>query len=570
MTYKSHFTNTPQSAPAPLRESEQVKNAAGGYVFKADDWTRLTRFLIIGSEGGSYYESERKLTLQNAEVVIRCAQVDFIRTVEEILRVSENALAPKLSPAILALALVVAKSSIEGRRYALEALPRICRTLAHLMEFVSYQNDFGTSNTQVKHAVAEWFNSKTADQISFQAVKYGTRFGWSMGDIVKYAHPNPVTEQHRWIYGWAIGVNKIDPRFTSEYIRTEHRWVAAEDSMESRVLGRYVPTEQRLPFMGDAALERIETFERMKSMLHEGDIVSSIRRFNMPREAVPNQWLNSVSVWEALLETMPTNALIRNLNKMTSIGMFGQPFSTSLSVALELLINENKVRKSRVHPLWVLHAAKQYGMGHGDRGSLMWTAHPRIKDALDVTFEYSFHNVEPVPLNIAVAVDCSGSMSSGQVSGIPGFTPLEAAAAAAMVYMRAQAQSYAFWFDSRLHDVNLSPKDSLNRILQVAGAFKGGSTNCGLVADEIARQRLPVDGIFMFTDGESWAGSRQTFQSIEAMRQAINRPTRWVTMQTTATEGQLRDPGDKLAMEVAGFSPDILTIANAFFGGMLG
>ena len=31
-----------------------------------DDMTRLQRFLILGSEGGSYYADERKLTLENA------------------------------------------------------------------------------------------------------------------------------------------------------------------------------------------------------------------------------------------------------------------------------------------------------------------------------------------------------------------------------------------------------------------------------------------------------------------------------------------------------------------------
>ena len=36
-----------------------------------DDMTRLQRFLILGSEGGSYYASERKLTLENAAAVKR-------------------------------------------------------------------------------------------------------------------------------------------------------------------------------------------------------------------------------------------------------------------------------------------------------------------------------------------------------------------------------------------------------------------------------------------------------------------------------------------------------------------
>jgi 60 kDa SS-A/Ro ribonucleoprotein len=42
---------TLQTAPIPGRESEMVRNEAGGYTFPVDDWVRLDRFLILGSEG---------------------------------------------------------------------------------------------------------------------------------------------------------------------------------------------------------------------------------------------------------------------------------------------------------------------------------------------------------------------------------------------------------------------------------------------------------------------------------------------------------------------------------------
>ena len=61
MTYANHFQNTQQSEPIFGRS--MVQNAAGGFVFEIDDWQRLRRFLILGAEGGTYYASERKLTL---------------------------------------------------------------------------------------------------------------------------------------------------------------------------------------------------------------------------------------------------------------------------------------------------------------------------------------------------------------------------------------------------------------------------------------------------------------------------------------------------------------------------
>ena len=44
---------TPQCAPIP--GTSQVPNSAGGFAWAVDEWTRLRRFLVLGSEGGSFY-----------------------------------------------------------------------------------------------------------------------------------------------------------------------------------------------------------------------------------------------------------------------------------------------------------------------------------------------------------------------------------------------------------------------------------------------------------------------------------------------------------------------------------
>ena len=43
---------------------DQILNSSDCYVFKADNMEILNRFLIMGTEGGSYYINERKLTIQ--------------------------------------------------------------------------------------------------------------------------------------------------------------------------------------------------------------------------------------------------------------------------------------------------------------------------------------------------------------------------------------------------------------------------------------------------------------------------------------------------------------------------
>ena len=101
--YSRHYSTrqTPQSEPIP--GETMVPNSAGGYTFAVDEWTRLERFLILGNEGGSYYASERRLTVENATCVEACLAADAARAVRTIVEISDAGRAPKNDPAVFAL-----------------------------------------------------------------------------------------------------------------------------------------------------------------------------------------------------------------------------------------------------------------------------------------------------------------------------------------------------------------------------------------------------------------------------------------------------------------------------------
>ncbi|HRZ58753.1 MAG TPA: TROVE domain-containing protein, partial [Candidatus Paceibacterota bacterium] len=79
----------------------------------------------------------------------------------------------------------------------------------------------------------------------------------------------------------------------------------------------------------------ITAFEQAKKASTKAEVVKLITEHDLPREAVPTQWLNEPEVWDALLQHMPMTALIRNLGKMTSLGLI-QPFSE----AAKLVVNK--------------------------------------------------------------------------------------------------------------------------------------------------------------------------------------------------------------------------------------
>lgn len=128
---------TPQSDPIP--GSTQILNNAGGYGWDAGIWARLDRFLILGSEGGSYYARQRDLTTQNIDNLKACIVEDGERMVARIVEISETGRAPKNDPALFALAHAASyKESLATRRKALDALPRVARTGTHLLHFAAF------------------------------------------------------------------------------------------------------------------------------------------------------------------------------------------------------------------------------------------------------------------------------------------------------------------------------------------------------------------------------------------------------------------------------------------------
>ena len=94
-------------------------------------------------------------------------------------------------------------------------------------------------------------------------------------------------------------------------------------------------------------------------------------------------------VWDALLKKMPMTAMIRNLNKMTAIGLL-EEYNEQVQSVCEKLRNEEQLKKARIHPFNVLLALKQYESGHGDKGSLTWKANTKITKALEDAFYLSF------------------------------------------------------------------------------------------------------------------------------------------------------------------------------------
>jgi 60 kDa SS-A/Ro ribonucleoprotein len=123
------------------------------------------------------------------------------------------------------------------------------------------------------------------------------------------------------------------------------------DSLGEREVKRKVRGEDRVAKYGAvrALPKLIEAFERVKQTTNVIEVVKLIDEFDLPHEAIPTQWLNEATVWEALLERMPMTAMVRNLGKMTAIGLI-KPFTDAKKLVLRKLKDETALKRSRIHP----------------------------------------------------------------------------------------------------------------------------------------------------------------------------------------------------------------------------
>lgn len=523
---------TPQNEQADPRE---VPNNAGGYVFKAADEAIIHRFLTMGTEGGTYYQTEKALTRENATRVLAAACDNGTWLVERILEVSLAGRAPKQNPAIFALAAVAGLGDDAARAAAFAALSKVCRIGTHLFLFLTYVQNFRGWGRGLRTAVAGWYTDKDLDALAYQVVKYRSREGWTHRDAMRRAHP--VKE----------GFNPL------------FKWVTAGEFSDL------------LPGLVKAHIE---------VMASEDPAVwlKAIEDHPMSWEMFPDIAMKDGRVWAALIEKgMPPTALMRNLPRFTNLEILK---GSTLKAVTDSLVDEAKLRKGRVHPVSVLLAMKTYASGVSLRGSSTWTPKRQVVDALDASFYAAFGAVEPTGKRRLLALDVSGSMGSRILDS--SLTCREASAALALVTMSVESdctlvgftsgarggQTWAtFRQDTQLAELAISPRQRLDDAVKAISGLPFGGTDCSLPMVWARAKGLEFDTIEIYTDNETWAGAVHPMQALREYRNASGINTRLAVVALTPTEFTIADPMDVGTLDVSGFDSNVPNLLGDFARG---
>ena len=323
-------------------------------------------------------------------------------------------------------------------------------------------------------------------------------------------------------------------------------------------------------------LQQVAHFLKHLHALHEAgerkDVplaCSLIRSGRLVREHVPTTLFGSKEIWLTLLETMPLEALLRNLGKLTQIGVVADKYKEIEA----RFSNQEEILKSRIHPIKVLVASKIYKNGCGDMGSLTWTPNIYITVALTQLFKLSYGTITPTGQRIMLGIDVSGSMSSA-VLGSKVLTCRDASIAMALIYLETETNVSAVAFSNTLTDLTApSSKNHLRRGMtldQALSATHGMSfstTDCVLPILHAMKNNILIDTFIMLTDNETYAPSEHPQSALIRYRELTGIQAKLIVIGMTGNCFTIVDPNDRNTLNLAGFDTSTPEIASMFMRG---
>jgi 60 kDa SS-A/Ro ribonucleoprotein len=508
-------------------DSRQVENSAGGYTFAVNELERAKRFLILGSDAGSYYAAAGDLTRENAEVIFSLAEAHGHALVDLIVDVSVAGKAPRANPVLFALAIAASFGTDESKAYALSRLSEVARTGTHLFLFARYIEQFRGWGRGLRTAVARWYTEKPVDAVAFQAAKYRQREGWSHRDLLRLTHPKTTEPDRKALFDWISG------RTPDEVPRIIEGYEAAQRD------GANVP--------------------------------ALIGEYGLSWEMLPDSALNSAATWEALLDSgMPQTALLRQLPRLTRLGIIDSFGGRTAEIAQQL-VDPERLRKARVHPINLLVALKTYANGRG-RGS-EWEPATAIVDALDEAFYAAFATVEPAGKRTLIGLDVSGSMGwAFDPSRLLTAREIGAAFSLVMTATEPGAEVYGFTsaamgFGTGFSPLKISKKQRLDDVIRTTSDLSFGRTDCALPMVTALKKKWQIDTFVVITDNETWSGSIHPHQALVQYRQKMGIDAKLIVLAVTPTKFSIADPADPGMLDIVGFSNDVPTLVTEFSRG---
>ena len=514
------------SSPTPQTERAdptQVKNNAGGYVFELDPVDAFDRFLILGTDGGTYYCSEKQLTKAGMALVASCAQsLDPIVYAERVIHAGK--VAPKRTYALWA----IAEALITGNDHLKALAPRMAREVAQtgtdVFELASYVKGRRGWGPAVKNVFDEFLASMPVDTLALWSVKYRNRNGWTWRDLLRQQHTKP----------------GHDPRRTAVF---------------GFMTGKTEPTGSLV----------IDGYLRAQGAVDEKAIVQLVSEYGLPWEALTDEQRTD-DVWKACLPFIGNRAVLRNMASFTRRGL-------SKDAAFRDAVTARIAGASNLHPVNVLDAMRSYGSGGrlGRSQADTFIPDPRWLESMEDCLTRSFTDgVTATGKRVYVGLDVSGSMGS-MASGSVVLSCRDVGAAIALAMVNNEPDVAVFGFTSvsgssyaartrggtAMTHLPFTRRTAFADAVAHVTGMPFGATDCSLPMLHAMEMKANIDTFIVITDNETWAGHVQPMEALRQYRKASGINAQLAVVGLTATNFTIADRRDRATMDFVGFSSDL-------------
>lgn len=490
-----------------------------------------------------------------------------------------------------------------------------------------------------KRAIRDWMlgsglsQGKAGSDIRWLAMQFA-KYRSANYRLDKSAYDDSDAKQHKITARDVLRMAHIKPRDVIE--DNLFAWATKRQTMLDA--GKDIATQLRevnvtLASTGEGkssdALDYLAAFEEAQATDNPRRIVQLIHEFGLTWEMIPNTWFKGEgntdtrdAIWRALLglpafDSIPATypdgnvrwkmgltAMLRNTARLASYGLLTAMNNDVTKFYVEQIAGTKAVERlirARVHPVTLLNTLKIYQRGYTEREKpvkglygrgvtmqmsrdLTWTPNRKVAEALESAFYDSFGSIPMIENSIFYAIDVSGSMGSGQVTGVPALTPRDAAAVMAMVSARRAKNSLIMGFsdgsttgrgyglsfaNAELVTIPIYSNTSIADAISIMERIPMGGTDCALPFIWAEKTKTDVDCFVVLTDNESWSGRIHPSQALAHYRVARNLESRVVCVALTANDAKINDPQDKLALDVVGMDATAPQIISDFAAGRI-
>lgn len=529
VNYVNHFntTKTPKNQAIPGKT--MIKNESGGFVFEVSDWSKLKRFLILGTEKGSFYASEKNMTIEMAEATLNCIKEDGLRVVNEVVEISDSGRAIKNDAALFVLSLASCPKFADAKTvsFALECLPKVARTGTHLFNFFTALKTNRGMGRSVRRALANFYLHKTPEALIKFVTKYKQRNGVSQRDLLRLSHPK------------------------------------TEDKTTNTIFKYVVSGEMPERFMLNPALTYMQAVEELKTANNKR-VIDLVKTLKMPEEVIPNDKLTK-EVMEVLIETSGLTWLFRNLANLSKDGILISGNFDAINKVCARLTDQDALVKGRIHPIQVLNALISYKKGTNRHGS--WTPVAKVIDALDNAFYLAFKVVTPTNKRFCLGLDISGSMHGSLVAGIEGLSCREACAALALVTEAVEQNTVIVGYGTKIHELTISANQRLDDVVDILKKIPGENTDCSLPMQHCLNKKIVVDVFVVYTDAQDNSGFHHPIQVFDKYKKKINNNAKLIIIPMCANRFSIAEQNREDVREFIGFDTQTPKLIELFTNG---